>query len=92
MNTCEERKCKFWSGKNCTDEEDYISAKNFEPMCRYNSDAFLRESEPRRESLGVKEIENIIADSKLYQGFQCDNYLIRLGLKKRLAKAIKEAL
>lgn len=33
-------------------------------------------------------LEKIIENSKLYQGFQCKNWTIRLGLKKQLAQAI----
>ena len=34
------------------------------------------------------EIENIIEDNKLYQGFQCEDYIIRVGLKKQLARSL----
>lgn len=36
------------------------------------------------------EIEEIIEESKLYQGFQCADFVIRAGLKKRLSKAMSD--
>ena len=40
----------------------------------------------------VERLAEIIDDSKLYQGFQCDDYMIRVGLKMQLAQAIWDSL
>jgi hypothetical protein len=37
-------------------------------------------------------LEMIIEESKLYQGFQCEHYTIKAGLKKQLAQAIHNFL
>lgn len=41
--SCEERKCRFWNGKNCTDEIEYINAINGGLCCRYHPNAMLKE-------------------------------------------------
>jgi hypothetical protein len=43
MNSCEQRKCKYWNGKNCTDEIEYINSENGGLCCRYHPDAILKE-------------------------------------------------
>ena len=43
---------------------------------------------PQKPQITVERVEEIIKDSKLYQGFRCNDYMIRLGLLKRLATAI----
>lgn len=43
--SCEERKCQFWNGKNCTDKIDFINAKNGDFCCRYHPDAIIRDNE-----------------------------------------------
>lgn len=37
------------------------------------------------------ELVEIIRESKLYQGFQCNDYVIRVGLANQLAQAILDA-
>ena len=41
MTSCEVRKCRFFKGGKCTDEEVYVSKRDGAEMCRYNSDAIL---------------------------------------------------
>ena len=45
MNSCQQRKCKFWDGKACTDEIKYINSTDGEACCRYHPDAILKERE-----------------------------------------------
>jgi len=56
--------------------------------------SMLHEAQKLLEEMRVEEwkIEEMIEKSKLYQGFQCSNYVIRTGLKKRLAHKIVEEL
>ena len=40
MNTCEERKCKFWNGVKCTDQDEYVNNQG-DLVCRYQDGAML---------------------------------------------------
>ena len=48
MSSCEQRKCKFWTGQVCTDEIAYINSTDLEACCRYHPDAVIKESEGER--------------------------------------------
>ena len=66
--------------------------KGVSPKIDYNNvDAIIKKGSIKKE-VGVEGIEKVIEDSKLYQGFQCKSYITRVGLKKRLAQAIKTYL
>jgi hypothetical protein len=43
MNSCEQRKCVFWNGKNCTDKEEMYNALNSGLCCRYHPNAVTKE-------------------------------------------------
>lgn len=39
MNSCEQRKCRFWDGIFCTDTIDFVRNNTGENCCRYHSNA-----------------------------------------------------
>ena len=34
MNSCEERRCRFWSGDYCTDEPPWVDPETGDDVCR----------------------------------------------------------
>ncbi len=40
MNTCEKRKCKFWDGVKCTDQDEFVNNQG-DLVCRYQDGAML---------------------------------------------------
>lgn len=42
-NSCEQRKCEFWTGEYCRDYPIYVNSDNGIPCCRYHPNAVLEE-------------------------------------------------
>jgi len=100
---CEHLKvCKYYQAKLNQYEEENNALRGACIKYEGNIDDYikvLRERKQLRTKLSHYEdkldkgkIEGVIDDSKLYQGFQCDDYTIRIGLKKNLAQALLDYL
>ncbi len=86
--TCE--KCKYWNGKICTDEVEYVNRDDGEPCCRYHLEAMpAMKAELKR--LLFEAVPYIEADIDYNSMAECGDYE-RARIGRRLLEEIKGAL
>ena len=81
--TCE--KCKYWNGKICTDEVEYVNRDDGEPCCRYHLEAMpAMEAELKRLLFEAVPYIRADADYAVTEGFDSES--------RRLLNEIEEVL
>ena len=59
MNSCEERNCRFWDGKQCNDPDEWINEQG-EDCCRYQKGTTVKTSSFKQLQAENKELKERI--------------------------------